>query len=84
MVVTVWVDTNYMYHSVKTIQSPANSLNAVTSIKVHTGFTVDFLLEGPIFPLYPYHHLHSCLQLQKKGTWLQKKGTPMNEGYGYE
>jgi len=46
------------------------------SIKVHTEFTVDFLLEAP-FPLYPYHHLHSCL-------WLQKQGTPMNKGYGYE
>jgi len=27
-----------------------------SSIKVHMGFTVDFLLEGPDFPLNPYHH----------------------------
>jgi len=50
--------------------SPSDS-----SIKVQIRFTVDFLLEGPNFPLYLYHHLHRSLQLQKKGT-------PMNRGYG--
>jgi len=43
-----------------------------TSIKVHMGFTVDFLPEGPDSPLDWYHHLLSCVLAQGKSMSVMK------------